>query len=281
MRRETGKWFDFSSGTGGNLISFVKRYHHISGREAFQMLCEYVGADPNEISRRRMEAVRVSKQFLPKKQDKKASKAKVLRPDHMEMYQWDEQKLSVWHDEGISYETMRKFGVRYDPVADRIVYPIKDVDGNIINVSGRTLDPDYKAKKLRKYTYYAPLGILNTLYGLSDNIDAVKQQKEIIIFEGAKSVMLADTWGIKNTAAICTSHLNPHQLMILAKLGVRTVFALDEDVCVFDDVQIKKLASLVTVEYVFDFHGLLQPKMAPVDAGPVIWQRLYNERRRY
>ena len=42
--------------------------------------------------------------------------------------------------------------------------------------------------------------------------------------------MKADTWGIPNTGAILTSHLNPNQFKILIRLGVRVIFALDAEV---------------------------------------------------
>lgn len=90
-------------------------------------------------------------------------------------------------------------------------------------MSGRTVDTQWKEKKLRKYTYFKPLGILDTIYGLAENRDYIALKNEIIIFEGAKSVMLAASWGIYNTAALLTSHVNPYQLKILAKLGCRVV----------------------------------------------------------
>lgn len=74
-------------------------------------------------------------------------------------------------------------------------YPNKDIDGNIISVCGRTLDPDYKEKKIRKYTYFQSIGYLGTIYGLYDNMSAIREQGEVILFEGAKSVMMADGWG--------------------------------------------------------------------------------------
>ena len=199
----------------------------------------------------------------------------------MSRYERDMEKLSIWVDEGISEASLDRFQVRYDRFSDRIVYPLRDFTGNIINVSGRTVDPAWKEKGLRKYTYFYPLGILDMVYGLHENLEEIKKAGEIILFEGAKSVMIADTWGIRNTGAILTSHLNPHQLKILAKLGCRVVFALDQDVDVTEDHNIRKLKQLVNVQYIRDTGNLLQPKMAPVDAGPEVWKTLYEGRRSY
>ena len=57
-----------------------------------------------------------------------------------------------------------------------------------------------------------PWGELKTIYGFAENLENIKKQGEIILFEGCKSVLMADTWGIHNAGAILTSHLNPNSL---------------------------------------------------------------------
>ena len=106
----------------------------------------------------------------------------------------------------------------------------------------------------------------------------IKKKREIILFEGAKSVMMADTWGIHNTGAILTSHLNPHQMKILACLAYRVVFALDKDVEVREDHNIKRLKQFVKVEYTWDMENLLDEKDSPVDKGIEVWEKLYEGR---
>lgn len=54
-----------------------------------------------------------------------------------------------------------------------------------------------------------------------------ENRDEVILFEGAKSVMMADGWGVRNTGALLTSHLNENQFQVLLKLGVKVSFALD------------------------------------------------------
>lgn len=90
--------------------------------------------------------------------------------------------------------------------------------------------------------------------------------------------MLADEWGIRNSCAILTSHLNSQQLIFLIKLGVRVVFALDEDVDIKEDVNIQKLKRYVRIEWVRNLDNLLSSKMAPVDAGFEVWKELYERR---
>lgn len=196
----------------------------------------------------------------------------------MERYEKREDKLDVWRAEGISSASLDKFQVYYDSFSDRLVYPIRDADGNIVNVGGRTLDKAWKDKGLRKYTYFKPWGELNVIYGLSENLQSIKQKGEIILFEGCKSVLLADTWGIHNTGAILTSHLNPNQMKLLARLACRVVFALDKDVVVREDHNINRLKQFVKVEYIWDKDNLLSDKDAPVDKGLDAWKKLYDGR---
>ena len=112
-------------------------------------------------------------------------------------------------------------------------------------------------------------------------MEYILDKKEVIIFEGCKSVLLADSWGIHNTGALLTSHLNPNQMKILARLGIRVVFALDKEVRVRDDHNIGKLKRYTAVEYLWDREDLLDEKDAPVDKGLEVFEKLYEQRLRY
>lgn len=178
---------------------------------------------------------------------------------------------------------MKKFDVRYDAFDDRIVYPVKNYSGDIISVCGRTCDPDFKAKKLRKYTYFQSIGTIDTLYGFSDNREEIMNKREIILFEGAKSVLMAYGWGIRNTAAILTSHLSRQQFAFLVKLGnlygIRIVFALDAEIDITKDEHIRRLSSYTKVEWIRNFDGLLEDKDSPVDRGQETFEKLYERRQ--
>lgn len=280
VNTEKQRFYDFSSGAGGNLIHFIRRYNDCGFIDAINILKKYANiTEDSERAIGRLESTKVAKRFKRKSPTSKESKSVVLSPNYMERYEFDEDKLQAWVDEGIDLETMKKFGVCYDSFSNRIVFPVKSYAGDIINVCGRTLEPDFKEKGLRKYTYFKPLGILDTLFGFSDNKQAIMEKREIIIFEGSKSVMLAHSWGIYNTCAILTSHLNPQQLLFLIKLGIRVVFALDEDIDIREDINIAKLKRYVRIEWVKNRDNLLSSKMAPVDAGFEVWQNLYERRK--
>lgn len=275
-------FFDYSSGIGGNVFTFTRYYYQCNAAEAIEILKKYAGVEGELASpRKKMAATLMCKRFQKPKQPHKQSNATVLPDDYMLRYEKRRDKLDVWLEEGISEASLEKFQVRYDSFSDRLVYPIRNRDGKIVNVGGRTLDPLWKEKKQRKYCYFYSWGSLDTIYGLAENMEHIKKSREIILFEGCKSVLLADTWGIHNTGAILTSHLNPNQMKLLARLGCRVVFALDKDVRVKEDHNISKLKRYVNVEYLWDREDLLDEKDSPVDKGREVFQKLYEQRLKF
>lgn len=282
IRRETNSFYDFSSGIGGNVFTFVKYYNRCSNKEAVEILSKFAGCDgTNIVPRKKLAATVICKRFKQPVSHKKSQSISSFQESCMEKYEKRADKLAVWELEGIGRASLDKFQVYYDSFSDRLVYPIRNIDGKIVNIGGRTLDPQWKEKKLRKYTYFSGWGEMNVIYGLFENHDEIVKKHEIIIFEGCKSVLLADTWGIHNCGALLTSHLNPQQMKLLAKLGVRVVFALDKEVRIRDDHNINKLKQFVNVEYLWDKADLLDDKDAPVDKGLEVFKELYGQRLRY
>lgn len=284
VRQETGQFYDFSSGKGGTVLTFIELYHKVSKGEAIRMLMGYAGvdggADFHPIKRQKMAATLVCGKYAPKKRLQKTSSIKPLSPRYMDRYEKSTDKLQIWRDEGISDEAMSAFDVRYDSYSNCLVYPIRDINGNIVNIGGRTLDADFKAKGIRKYTYFMPWGgSMAIVYGLFDNMEYIRQKREVILFEGMKSVLLARGYGFKNCGAILTSHMNPQQKVILAKLGVNVCFALDKEIDVREDKNIASLKRYVNVSYIYDTKRLLGEKDAPVDKGEDAFRYLYEHCR--
>ena len=276
-------FYDYSSGVGGNLYTFVKQYHRCSNCEAVEIIKRYAGCNDEVLVRReKMAATLVCKKFQKQKSSLKSPSTTTLPDDYMQRYEKRAEKLRVWRQEGISAESLEKFQVSYDAFSDRLVYPIKNAEGKIVNVGGRILSPNWKEAGLRKYTYFFGWGgSMNVIYGLHENFEEIKKKREVIIFEGCKSVLLADSFGIHNTGALLTSHVSTNQLKILAGLGFRVVFALDKDVRVRDDHNIKRLKQFVNVSYIYDTGDLLDDKDSPVDKGKEVFLKLYEGRFSY
>lgn len=277
---EQKTYYDFSSGHGGNIFTFIQRYHKVSFPKAVELAKEFAGITEDVYIQKNSEALLALKRFKPAPKKEKLPEYKVLPRDYMNRYDFNANHLKPWIDEGITINTLYKFGVRFDRSSNRIVFPLKNLDGEIINISGRTIDPEWKEKKLRKYTYTNPLGVLDIIYGLHENMDAIKQAGEIILFEGAKSVMKAREYGFENTGALLTSHLNVYQMKLLIKLSVDVVFALDKGVDVYEDKHILRMKPFAAISYIQDRWGLIEEKDSPVDKGKDVFIELYNKRRR-
>ena len=273
-------FYDFSSGKSGGIIQFIKEHSGCSTYRAIEKLKEYAGVTGNTKSvPKRLEATKVCRKYGRKTDTGQHHELKVLPERIMDKYIWSEEKLKPWIDEGISVDILKKYDVKYDPVTDRIVYPIRNIKGEIVNIGCRTLDPDYKEKGLRKYSYTQDWnGGMDVIYGLYESLERCIESGYLILFEGAKSVLKAAGWGVFNTGAVLTSHLNTYQMRILLSTcnlnNVAVIFAFDKDVNIADDKNIRKLRSYLRVYYLKDKGNLLNEKDSPVDQGFDVFKEL-------
>ena len=274
-------YYDFASGQGGDALQFAKDYHGVGTAEAAKLLMVYANISEDFQGTVRLDAAKIAKQYRPRQAAKSEVQLTALPDDYMDaMYERAPDKLAIWLAEGISVDSMERFQVRYDSVSNRLVFPVRSMDGSIISVCGRTLDEDYKAKRIPKYIYMRSIGAMPTISGFADNEQFIRDANQLILFEGSKSVMLADSWGIRNTGAILTSHISEWQMRALIRLQIPVVFALDKEIDPREDKRIRKLSKYVTAEAIVDTDGLLQPQMAPVDAGAEVFRALYEVRIR-
>ena len=274
-------YYDFATGRGGDALHFAKDYHGVGTAEAARLLRTYANISDDYQATLRLDAAKIAKRYQPRQPAKGDTPASTLPDDYMDaMYETAPGKLSTWLAKGIGADSMERFRVRYDSVSNRLVFPVRGMDGGIINVCGRTLDEDYKSKRIPKYVYMRSIGAMPTIFGFAENEQSIRDENRMILFEGSKSVMLADTWGIRNTGAILTSHLSEWQARELIRLQLPIVFALDKEIDPREDKRIRRLSKYVTVETIVDTDGLLGPQMAPVDAGAETFRRLYEARIR-
>lgn len=203
----------------------------------------------------------------------------ILLPDTMDQYEFS--GLDLWKKEGISDATLTKYQVRFDRSAGRIVYPIHDCHGNLINVKGRIVSSNWQERQARKYTYYYPMIQSDFLFGLYQNQKCIQDKGEVIVFESAKSVMKLESWGICNCVSIETSHFTDEQIKLLLSLHGNVIIGLDKDVPIPTiKKDLKLLCKLTNVYVIKDNHDLLGQKDAPCDKGLDVWNRLYKEKFR-
>ena len=151
--------------------------------------------------------------------------------------QLDHSVPQQWLDEGISADTMVKYQIGYYERQQATTIPCFAQDGSLIGIRCRHWNPDeIEAGK------YRPLSLLDgttfkfptnqVFYGINWNWGEIERTGHVILAEGEKSVLKADTWwGEKNNVlALYGSVLGVQRRNQLIKLGVDHVtIALDSD----------------------------------------------------
>ena len=139
--------------------------------------------------------------------------------------------------------------------------------------------------QIEQIWYKHPLSL--NLYGLNKNLQAIKQNKKVFIFEAEKSVLQFESFNQPNCAvAVCGSSLNKFQLDILIR-----ECSPDEFVICFDrekeegDKYFNKLWKICekyhnygNFSFIYDREGLLELKDSPSDKGEDIFNKLLDRR---
>lgn len=210
----------------------------------------------------------------------------------MQRFVFDKTVLRQWVDEGISYTTMKKYNIAYDPVDNCIIIPNYDIAGKLISIRGRYLSEDAVAK-------YKPIhwgqkvlshpSALN-LFGLNINKQAIMRQKRVVIFESEKSVMMMDTiYGDKNcSVATLGQNISKQHIQLLLQLGVEEVIlAYDADYTNYAQTVAKRkdyakiaatLKPFFNVAIIMDLDHILNYKDSPIDQGKIKFEELLKNR---
>lgn len=279
-------FYCFSCGAKGQMIGYLMKYEGLDFDEAVEKAARIGNTDTSKMCH--SETVIFLKKYrkLIEKQKAKKTYEHPVLPEYAITKFSKKEPITEWLTEGISQEMIDLFGARIDTYQNRIVYPVYDIDGNLINVKGRTRYEDYHDLNIPKYINYYKVGELDYLQGLNITLPFVKEKNEIILFESVKSVMKAYSWGYKNCASVENHTLSPEQIRLLIQLRVNVVLAYDSDVNYKDDEVskgINKLRRLTNVYLVKDYDELLggaKAKNAPVDCGLDIWEELYENKRK-
>lgn len=275
---EKKRFYCFGCGKGGTVLDFVRLYDGISYSEAVSKLAELVGIDTEDICK--SETVDYFKYANRQCYELPPVKHRVLDKGILNKYK--KCVIEQWVDEGISAEILDKYDIRFDEVSRRIVYPVYDNNGNLINIKGRTIYEDFKEKGIPKYINYYQVGVLDYFQCLNFKRKIVKERQEIIVVEGIKSVMKLESFGYENAVSSETSKLNDYQIRILLELKCDIIIAFDNDVCL-DKIlnNISLLKRFTNVYVIYDKDNLLggrENKNSPADMGKEVWEELYRNK---
>lgn len=267
-------WYCFSCGDGGTIIKFVQKYHNVNYEKAVKMLASW-----GHINIGNEEPLMKLIRRYKKREEEVLPARKELDPNIMNRYK--NITINSWVEEGISKDVLQKYQVRYDDIACRIVFPVWDINGKLINIKGRAAHPRWKDFGIAKYIYYYPLGKNDLFWGYHWHLQDILKKNEVILVEGEKSVMKLETNGINNAVALSTSHLSKEQMQILLKLRTNIVIALDKDKDPLQDKNFINLARYNKCYILRDKDNLLGEKDAPIDKGIEIFNKLYEEKEEF
>lgn len=275
----------FSCGKSGRMIGFLMDFEGLPFEQAVGKAAKLANVDIKDICQ--SDTIIFLKQWRNLKKTKENQNVYIhpILPQNT-MDSFSKTVIQEWADEGIKQEVMDTFGVRVDDISNRIVYPVCDINGNLINVKGRTRYENFKKLKLPKYINYYTVGTMDYFQGLNITLPYVKENNEIIIFESVKSVMKAYGWGFCNCVSAETHSLTKEQISLLVKLRTNIVFAYDTDVDYkTKDIQksinmLRKVTNVFVIQDPKRLLGGAETKNAPVDCGQEIWEELYTNKRK-
>lgn len=120
------------------------------------------------------------------------------------------------------------FSVRFDKKSNRIVFPVRNINGEIIGVIGR-YNKQNVPDGIAKYLPEIPFSKGFALYGSYENKEYLKDC--MIIVESEKSVMKAFSMGYRCVVALGGLFLSEHKLKIIDEINPKQiVVALDEGI---------------------------------------------------
>lgn len=116
----------------------------------------------------------------------------------------------------------------YDVFQNRIMFPIHNLDGQVVGFTARCYLKEETPKYLNtKETYIFKKG--NILFNYHRAKDAIRLLKEVVIVEGNMDAIRLYSSGIKNVIALMGTSLTKEQIEAIKKLRCKVVLMLDND----------------------------------------------------
>jgi len=252
----------FGCSAGGNVLSFVMKYHGITFPEAAKMVArkynitiETKEIDPvkRKVLQLKESLFRLNKTVMGVYSDtlEKSAKGDTARKylskrgiseDIIQQFKlgyspdsW-ESIVKVLKDEKISKNTAAQCGLilqrkqktgSYDRFRNRIMFPIFDINMQVAGFGGRVMDDG-----MPKYMNSPETPVYNKsrmLYGLHAAKQFCRQEGFVYIVEGYFDFLSLYQHGIKNTVASLGTALTPDHVRILKGYATRMVLVFDSD----------------------------------------------------
>ena len=256
-------WKDFSSGKGGNAISFIMEHEHFSYPEALRYL-----ANKYQIEIEETEQTDLEKQALNERESLFVVSEFAKKYFHDVLLKTDEG-LAIGHsyfkERGFTEETIKKFQLGYLPdqwdaftnealakgykleflektgltiVKDdkkfdrfkgRVMFPIESMSGRVLGFGGRILTNDKKAAKYLNSPESDIYHKSKVLYGIFHAKQEIASKDNCYLVEGYTDVIQMYQAGIKNVVASSGTALTTDQIRLINRLTKNITVLFDGD----------------------------------------------------
>ncbi len=256
-------WKDFSSGKGGNAITFLMEHEHFSYPEAIRYLAKKYGIEIEET-----EQTDAEKEQLNEKESMFIVSEFAKNYFQHVLLETDEGKsvgLSYFKERGFTTETIKQFGLGYSPdkwdvfteealkkgysldylektgltiikedkrfdrFKGRVMFPIQSMSGRVLGFGGRILTNDKKAAKYLNSPESDIYHKSKVLYGISHAKQDIAKKDNCFLVEGYTDVIQMHQTGIKNVVASSGTALTPDQIRLISRLTQNITMLFDGD----------------------------------------------------
>ena len=258
-------WKDFSSGKGGNSVTFLMEHEHFTYPEAIKYLANKYGIEVEETI--------VSNEDIEQANEKESMYlvSEFARDYfHKTMLNTDEGQaigLSYFKERGFTKETIEKFQLGYSPdvwdaftkealgkaykleylektgltivkqedgktfdrFKGRVMFPIQSMSGRVLGFGGRILTNDKKAAKYLNSPESEIYHKSKVLYGIFQAKQAIAKQDNCYLVEGYTDVIQFNQSGIENVVASSGTALTPDQIRLVNRLTNNITVLFDGD----------------------------------------------------
>ncbi|WP_435255539.1 DNA primase [Tenacibaculum sp. A30] len=260
-------WKDFSTGKGGNAISFLMEHEHYTYPEAIRWLAEKYNIEIEETEQSDEQKQQMNEResmFLVSKfakdyfhdvlmntQNGRAIglsyfKERGFREDTIEKFdlgyckdEWDnftkaalEKGYDLKYLKSTGLTIVKEGGVedrKFDRFKGRVMFPIHSMSGRILGFGGRILTNDKKAAKYLNSPESEIYHKSKILYGLYQAKKEIAKEDNCYLVEGYTDVISFHQSGIENVVASSGTALTPDQIRLVNRLTKNITVLFDGD----------------------------------------------------
>lgn len=240
----------FSCGATGNVFTFVADYEHIGFYDAVRLLGNQVGYNLGQakaIKNKNAEAYEIYDKACKFYQNNLNTTFGKNANEYLEQRKIDKDTVKKFKiglslskapvtdfllNKDISLKKLVDLGISNDNGSDlfinRIMFPLYDLEGNVVAFSGRI----YNTKDGSKYINTKETAIFkkgNILYNYHNAKELLKKNDSVIVMEGFMDVIRASTIGITNCIATMGTALTKQNANLLKKMANNIILCFDGD----------------------------------------------------